>query len=107
MQWQALVGHIDGCKCIDTIDAMKEWSHNLQCAMNVLPDTKNCGLRMHRECRERFSSHRELAIPTCITARAWRYCQLLLFYLKSTKWNTISIALFMLTFQYLKNKFVE
>ena len=32
----------------------------------------NCGLRMHRECRERFSCHRELAFPKCITARAWR-----------------------------------
>ena len=27
---------------------------------------------MHRECRERFPCHRYLAIPTCITARAWR-----------------------------------
>ena len=26
---------------------------------------------MRRECRERFL-HRGLAIPTCITARAWR-----------------------------------
>ena len=26
---------------------------------------------MHRECRERFPRHRGLAIPTCITARAW------------------------------------
>ena len=26
---------------------------------------------MRRECRERFPSHRGLAIPTCITARAW------------------------------------
>ena len=22
--------------------------------MGLLPDTQNCGLRMHRECRERF-----------------------------------------------------
>ena len=28
-------------------------------------------LRMHRECLERFPRHRELAIPACITARAW------------------------------------
>ena len=27
-------------------------------AMDLLPDTKNCGLRMRRECRERFSRHR-------------------------------------------------
>ena len=31
----------------------------------------NCRLRMRRECRERFPRHRGLAIPTCITARAW------------------------------------
>ena len=37
-----------------------------------MPDTHNCGLRMRRECRERFPRHRGLAIPTCITARAWR-----------------------------------
>ena len=27
---------------------------------------------MRRECRERFPCRRGLAIPTCITARAWR-----------------------------------
>ena len=26
---------------------------------------------MRRECRERFPRHRGLAIPACITARAW------------------------------------
>ena len=31
-----------------------------------------CGLRMRRECRERFPRHGGLAIPTYITARAWR-----------------------------------
>ena len=40
--------------------------------MGLLPDTQNCGLRMHRECRERFPRHRALAIPTCVTARAFR-----------------------------------
>ena len=40
--------------------------------MGLLPDTQNWGLHMSRECRERFSRHRALAIPTCITARAWR-----------------------------------
>ena len=29
---------------------------------------------MRRECRERFPRHRELTIPTCITARASRTC---------------------------------
>ena len=26
-------------------------------AMSLLPDTENCGLRMRRECRERFPRH--------------------------------------------------
>ena len=30
---------------------------------------------MRRECRDRFSRHSGLAIPTCITARAWRTCR--------------------------------
>ena len=34
-----------------------------------------CGLRMRRECRERFPRERGLVIPTCITARAWRTCR--------------------------------
>ena len=33
------------------------------------------GVRMRRECRERFPRHRGWAIPTCITARAWRTCR--------------------------------
>ena len=40
--------------------------------MGLLPDTQSCGLRMRRECRERFPRHNCLAIPTCITARTWR-----------------------------------
>ena len=32
------------------------------------------GLRMRRKFRKRFPRHRGLAIPTCITARAWRRC---------------------------------
>ena len=43
--------------------------------MGLLQDTKYCGLRMRRECRERFPRHRELAILTCITACAWRTCR--------------------------------
>ena len=30
---------------------------------------------MRRKCRERFSRHHGLAIPTCIMARAWHTCQ--------------------------------
>ena len=36
---------------------------------------ENCGLRLRRECRKRFPRHHGLAIPTCITARAWRTCR--------------------------------
>ena len=49
--------------------------------MGLLPDTWNCGLRMRRECRERFfpsrnfKGNRYLAIPECITARASRTCR--------------------------------
>ena len=42
---------------------------------SLLADTQNCGLRMRRECRERFFRHRGLPIPTCITARAWCTCR--------------------------------
>ena len=31
--------------------------------MGLLPDTQNCGLRMGRECRERFPRHRLQRIP--------------------------------------------
>ena len=44
-------------------------------AMGLLPDTQYCGLRMRRECRERFPHRRGLTIPTCITARAWHTCR--------------------------------
>ena len=42
--------------------------------MGPLSDTQNCGLRMRRECRERFSCHRGLAIlhhGTCATHVPW------------------------------------
>ena len=48
------------------------WWHH---AMGLLSDTQNCGFRMRWECRERFPRHRWLAIPTCITARAWSTCR--------------------------------
>ena len=43
--------------------------------IGLLPDMLNCGLRMRRECRERFIRNRRLAIPTGITARARRTCR--------------------------------
>ena len=38
--------------------------------MGLLTDTQYSGLRMRRECRERFPRHRESSIPTCVTS--WR-----------------------------------
>ena len=49
--------------------------------MGLLPDTWNCGLRMHRECRERFPRHQLQRKPlvsnpgmhhgTCVTHVPW------------------------------------
>ena len=49
--------------------------------MGLLPDTQNCGLRMRRECRERFPRHRLQWKPpvsdpgmhhgTCVTHVPW------------------------------------
>ena len=40
-------------------------------SMGLLPDTQNCGLRKSRGCWVHFPRHCGIAIPTCITARAW------------------------------------
>ena len=50
-------------------------------SLGLLPDTQNCGLRMCRECRERFPSHRHQRKPlvndpgmhhgTCVTHVPW------------------------------------
>ena len=39
-------------------------------AMDLLPDTQNCGLRMRQECRERFPRHRGHALRHVRDARA-------------------------------------
>ena len=36
----------------------EEGKHPVFRSMRLLPATKNCGLQMHRECRERFPHHR-------------------------------------------------
>ena len=57
--------------------------------MGLLPDTQNFGLRMRRECRERFPRLRGLTILKCITdvrdARAEMHVRLtnFLFLMKS------------------------
>ena len=43
--------------------------------MGLLPDTQNCVLRMHRECRERFSPPPRVSDPTCITVHASCTCR--------------------------------
>ena len=50
-------------------------------SMDFLPDTQNCGLRMRRECRERFPRHRlqrkrlvndpDMHHGTCVTHVPW------------------------------------
>ena len=48
------------------------------CFMGLLPDTWNCRLRMHRQCRERFPSYRfqrkslvSIHHGTCVTHVPW------------------------------------
>ena len=59
-----------------------EWSIEYKMiTMGLLPDTQNCGLRMRRECRERFPRHRLQRKPigsdpgmhhgTCVTHMPW------------------------------------
>ena len=57
-----------------TIHVMK-WNKIYKTTVKLLPDTQNCVLRMRRERRECFPSHRGLAIPTSITARSSCTCR--------------------------------
>ena len=53
-----------------------------RCPMGLLPDTHNCEMHLHRECRERFPHHRLQMKPlvsdpgmhhgTCVTHVPWR-----------------------------------
>ena len=67
-----ITGGTAGCQ--DDSPSWQQWQQTQQ-ALGLLPYTQNCGMLMCRECRERFPRHRGLAIPTCITARAWRTCR--------------------------------
>ena len=51
----------------DQPEFTQDWDYEL---MGLLPDTQNCGLRMRRECRERFPRHRVSAISIYVTAHA-------------------------------------
>ena len=64
------------CYATHTSSALQmcEYLHITPC-IGLLLDTWNWGLRMRRECRERFPHHRGLAIPTCTTARIRRTCR--------------------------------
>ena len=54
-----------------SVCSQNEYHENaLNYNQGLWPDTQNCGLRMRRECRERFPRHRGLAIPPFFTARA-------------------------------------
>ena len=78
----------ENTKLIDIGPLQGEWrsyfTDNQQCgkcSMGLLPDTYNCGLRMRRECRERFPRHRLQRKPpvsdpnmhhgTCFTYVPW------------------------------------
>ena len=62
--------YVLAARLLENMACRKLW--NDIAIMELLPDTKNNGLRMRRECGEQFPCHRGLAIPTCITTRAWR-----------------------------------
>ena len=68
---------VDACACLILLTVTK----STVLPMGFLPDTKNCGLRMRRECRERFPLHRLQRKPlvsdpgmhqgTCVTHVPW------------------------------------
>ena len=52
------------------------WTLLITYTMGLLPDTQNCGLHMHRECRERFPPSLRVDDPdmhhgTCVTHVPW------------------------------------
>ena len=71
-RWDTLAAQQSAWKVVFTISSA---DFLFLSTMGLFPDTKTCGLRMHRECQEHFPHHRGLAIPTCITARASRTCR--------------------------------
>ena len=75
MNWLVVYQHLSGTRFIEIFSAILDGVMQQNFNMGLLPDTQNCGLRMRQECREGFPGYRGLAIPTCITARAWRTCR--------------------------------
>ena len=55
---------------IDNVLLIRECGQSSAYRINLISDTQNCGLRMHRACREHSPRHYGLTIPTCITAGA-------------------------------------
>ena len=56
--------------CDGLLDSLQCDIRTTGISMVLLPDTYKCGLRIGRECQERFPRHCGLAIPACTTARA-------------------------------------
>ena len=54
-------------KCIYRLPMFLSISKHIKMIMGLLPDKLTYGLRMRRECQERFPCHRRLAILTWIT----------------------------------------
>ena len=75
----------EACGCKEIMLVIHKWPTKTHKSywftMGLLPDTYNCGLRMRRECRERFPRHRLLRKPlvsdpgmhhgTCVTHVPW------------------------------------
>ena len=54
----------------------RQTGNRISCSMGLLPDTENCGLRRHREWRERFPPLPRVSDPdmhhgTCVTHVSW------------------------------------
>ena len=66
IQWPQNAIHFLNCFGIELVTSLYLWASGKIRKIAVV--------RMHRECRKRFPRQRDLAIPTCIMARAWSTC---------------------------------